>query len=297
MFRENLTLLVERPKRMAIWVGILGIAPFLFRWAAFILMMLVTLRKGAKDGFLLALLLSVIAWIELTFFAHVPFSNMMLVLFTPLLFWGRACVLRYTASWANVFQATMALGVAGVLALFQWAPKFVSALHAQALQQEQLAKNVFASWLGAQDAQQLPDFASQFDVALVVLVFLFVMLGTLVVARYLQASLYNPGGFKRECYEWRLSGATACVLLGLMVIALLWHTATALNVVPILMLGPICVGLSLMHWYTARFKYQTIILFVCYVLLVVTYLAVALALIGWLDSFIHFRKRFKEVNL
>ena len=81
------------------------------------------------------------------------------------------------------------------------------------------------------------------------------------------------------------------------VCALMIYTPLMLNMLPILMIGPACVGFSLMPLYTARFKYQSVILFVCYVFIVMTYLSVILALIGWLDSFFHFRKRMKEVNL
>ena len=115
-------------------------------------------------------------------------------------------------------------------------------------------------------------------------------LAALLLARWLQARLYNPGGFRAEFHQLRLSpGATGALMLGMLLSQ--WLEA-ALVVVPLLMLPLMLAGIALAHGLAGRSQNRTQLVLFYFVLVVFAGPAfIALIAAAIMDSFIDLRKR------
>lgn len=116
-------------------------------------------------------------------------------------------------------------------------------------------------------------------------------LSALLLARALQAKLYNPGGFREEFHRLRMSpGITTGLMVGMLVSQ--WQTA-AVIVVPLLVLPLVVAGLGLVHGLAARKPGNRTPLVLFYLMLVL-FAGPGLVLLvaaATMDSFIDFRKR------
>lgn len=113
----------------------------------------------------------------------------------------------------------------------------------------------------------------------------------LLLARAMQARLYNPGGFRQEFHQLRMMpGATAVLMIGMLVGQ--WQPA-AVIVVPLLVLPLVVAGLGLVHGLAARRPGNRTPLVMFYVALVLFAgpAFVLLVAAATMDSFIDFRKR------
>lgn len=115
-------------------------------------------------------------------------------------------------------------------------------------------------------------------------------LAALLLARWLQARLYNPGGFRAEFHQLRLSpGATGALMLGMLLSQ--WLEA-ALVVVPLLMLPLMLAGIALAHGLAGRSQNRTQLVLFYFVLVVFAGPAfIVLIAAAIMDSFIDLRKR------
>lgn len=116
-------------------------------------------------------------------------------------------------------------------------------------------------------------------------------LSALLLARALQAKLYNPGGFREEFHRLRMSpGITTGLMVGMLVSQ--WQAA-AVIVVPLLVLPLAVAGLGLVHGLAARKPGNRTPLVLLYLMLVL-FAGPGLVLLvaaATMDSFIDFRKR------
>lgn len=297
MFQKKLQQIIEQPKQALLWVTLLSVLP-LFHWFALLLMLVVTLRNGARAGLLLAVVAAILGGVVFEFVTHYPLSQVLLQITYPLLLWLAACLLRVTASWQYVLLAFTALGVLVVIAAYSLYPEGVSAWsQALAGSLQQVIKNppeFMGSGVSAADWQQAVQVVGQFATGLRVLLTLALGLVSLLMARYIQAALYNPGGLKQALYYWRLDFFPGLIVLGLLAIAALIKTPLWLSMIPVLMLPFICTGFSLVHYFTAASKYQWLILLLFYVSLITVLQQLLLLVVfaGSLDVLINFRKRF-----
>lgn len=113
----------------------------------------------------------------------------------------------------------------------------------------------------------------------------------LLLARALQAKLYNPGGFREEFHQLRMTPPfTAALMVGMLVSQ--WQPA-AVIVVPLLILPLAVAGLGLVHGLAGRKPGNRTPLVLFYLMLVL-FAGPGLVLLvaaATMDSFIDFRKR------
>ncbi len=122
-----------------------------------------------------------------------------------------------------------------------------------------------------------------------------VALSALLLARAIQARLFNPGGFREEFHRLRMTpAATSALMLGMLVSQ--WQPA-AVIVVPLLVLPLLVAGLGLVHGVVAlrtgnRTPLRTpLVLFYMVLVLFAGPALVLLVAAATMDSFIDFRKR------
>lgn len=117
-----------------------------------------------------------------------------------------------------------------------------------------------------------------------------VALSALLLARSIQARLYNPGGFRQEFHQLRMApGATTVLMLGMLVSE--WQPE-AVIVVPLLVLPLVVAGIGLVHGLAVRATTRTpLVLFYVALVIFAGPAFVLLIAAATMDSFIDFRKR------
>lgn len=114
----------------------------------------------------------------------------------------------------------------------------------------------------------------------------------LLLARWWQAILFNPGGFQAEYYELRffkVLGVLTLVLAVLSMFDLGWPTQVARDLLTLVLAIYVFQGVSVAHALVAMKKLHTVWLVGTYVLVVVLFKLVAL--VGYVDSWVDFRRR------
>ncbi|MFK3684577.1 hypothetical protein [Pseudomonas sp. NPDC088890] len=258
--------------------------PLLF-WLCAAAGSLVFLRRGFKDAS------SVIVWGILPALAWWVFGEprTLMVLLGTL---GLAALLRAGHSWNRVLLSSIALGLLYGVILGSAFREPIEAL-ARALEKAlpQMLDGLYQQ-LSVEEQAQLgklivPVLNGLMAAGLQVVSVLALMLG-----RYWQAALYNPGGFGREFQAVRIPLVPALVLLGCMLFGPNLGSALAL-LTPLCSVPLMFAGLALLHGLVAQKRLAKFWLVGLYVTLVLfmqlTYpLLVVLAIV---DSLIDFRGR------
>jgi hypothetical protein len=247
---------------------------------------LVTLRLGMRQGSLIMLWGLLPAVLTLSFSQLNPLMPLIMV-GSVLLACAAASVLRATASWAHTLMGVVAASTLIALVLMLLVPEAVAAAtHALAEVLSQLQEQ-------AQNPAELFVPGPAFVLGLAAYgIALGVILG-LLVGRWWQALLYNPGGFAQEFRQLRLSVVQGVVCMGAGVYALLQGSEYgiwgALFTLPLTF-----AGLALMHGLVAQRGLGVQWLVLLYVALVlfnpVSQLLVAVAFI---DTWLNFRGRLR----
>ena len=259
---------------------------------------LVTLRKGAGEGALVSLVAgAIMAALSMATMGHIVLAAAyLIVVWMPI--WVLAQVLRKTVSMPLTLTVAGAMGVLGVLAIYAvlddpvaWWRAILEQFFSQALSQAQLPDGM----MGTADAL---DAMSTMMTGLMASAFIVSLIFSLVLGRWWQATLYNPGGFKQEFLSLRLDKTSAVIAVVVMIAAFVadgfGNIATDLAAV-ILTIASIP-GLALMHDWVANGGGNTIFLVILYVLLLfaMPQMTAALALSAIIDSWIDLRRHFKK---
>lgn len=269
----------------------------LFSFLSVIIVGLVTLREGAKEG-LYTLLVALLAVLAISAYYDQLAFGIEQGLISYVSVWLLAVLLRETQSWPLVINllCLMAMVLAGIKLIIQ--PDFML-----------LAKRAIAKamdyWtqqgLVDLDAEQLKanlDSFAQYLLGIQMLLVMLVSVSNLAFARYLQARLYNPGGFAKEWTMFRASKLNlalfAMALLSLASDAPLFKALLIISCVPMVLSG-----LSLVHWRVRRWQLgRLLILIPCYVLLIafMPISFIPLMVIGCVDMWCNFRNFHLHTN-
>lgn len=225
-------------------------------WIGIMVMALVTLRKGPKEGavVLFAVMLPDLVW---ALMGH-PQGLIDNVVYGSLLVYAAAVVLRTWPSWTLVLEISTALGVLGVLI----AHLFVTDINAWWMHYFQQvltetgtlintagsaqAKQNWVLYKGALEQPGILEFLAKLATGMFIAFNIFGSLLNLVLARLWQASLFNPGGLRKELYQVRLH-AVCIVALFLVVVATWLGMNLAWDLLPLLLLPFFSAGISLVH--------------------------------------------------
>lgn len=192
---------------------------------------------------------------------------------------GLAVLLRETESWEFTLLAAIAVGVcvevyfrlqpAVIDALMQQLDLYLQASNPQGLQIEEV-RNVMLSVIGA--------------------VYMFLSIVLLMLARWMQAGLYNPGGFKQEFHSLRIEQKVALALIVIMLLSsfgLVVPDAWLLYFVLPLMFS----GIALIHAVVAKKNLSSMWLVTFYILLMLPVVVQIVVLLALVDSWYDFRSR------
>lgn len=265
---------VMKGRRQAIIVVLLtGFIPMVYALSAAVVG-LVNLRKDAQEGMIILLWSLIPAGL---FWIAGDSTPVILMPSIAVL----AQVLKRTESWSKVIMLGTVLGILTQLSLV-WQGGYVAQLEAivgdaLTLQQSQgvalpyTAEEVVALLLGFYGAYHFST-----------------VLSCLVLSRWWQAALYNPGGFRKEFHQLRLEPGFAVLLTGF-IVAGLADIPPLDSWVMILCIAPLAGGLALMHFAVAWKKLNAGWLVLVY--LMVLFAAPLVILLGLADSMLNLRKR------
>ena len=195
---------------------------------------------------------------------------------------GLAGLLRATESWEFTLLGSIVIGLCveiylrlqpAVLDLIflQMQPYF----DANGIQGEQLdsLRNVMTSFMGA--------------------VYMLLAIVLLMLSRWMQAAVFNPGGFQKEFHGLRVEQKVALLLVGSMMLAnfgILIPQSWMLYLVLPLMFS----GLALVHAVVAAKKLSSLWLAVLYAIIVLPLITNIIVLLALLDSWYDFRTRLQK---
>ncbi|VAW88436.1 FIG003573: hypothetical protein [hydrothermal vent metagenome] len=258
---------------------------------------LVTLRKGAVEGLVTLAGASVASTIlNLVVMQNIDFSALALFAIMVLPVWGLALLLRRTVSLGSVLSASVVIGMLGVIGIYivfddpaaQWYEMLSMSIGNQ-LSDSSL--DVF----NADEIDTYLNTLAEWMTGLMVAAIVSTYLTSLLVARWWQALLYNPGGFKEEFYGARVGryiGITAFLvfvgallgsgLLSNMMSDMLW-LFSFIYLIP---------GIAIAHSIIALASASKPLFIVFYVFLAIfPQIAILVALVGWADTWFNFRAK------
>ena len=272
---------VMRGRVQALWVAVLVSGTVMFSWLGAAIIALVTLRKGFAEGG------HILMWAVLpaaVVFYMGELGPLGMLLGATLL----AVVLRLTVNWPLTLIAAVGLGlVSGILLVTIGAEYLteIAGLFEQmfAQLQEQLSQQGKEVVLLAPTEVQIAGLLSLMNVVGSVL--------CLLLARWWQAELYNPGGFGVEFKALRLPPVLSIGLVGLAIaLSLLggeYRSWALISMVPL-----VFASFALVHGLATEKRIQSSWLFFLYMAwLLFDVVKVGLVLVALADSWIDFRAR------
>ena len=290
-----------RMQAMSAAVGFMGLSLIfpLFSYVSAATVALVTLRLGWREtlvvtgGALLAT--SAVAGIALG--DPGVGASFALVVWLPIIV--LSLVLRQTMSLPITLAVAATLGALGVLAVYAgvddpagwWRESVIKVIQTQILDSAGLDTEQAEVWRVALD--QMANVMT----GIVVAWFVLSSVLSLLLARWWQAMLYNPGGFRKEFYQLRLGKTMAMIALALMLVSLLpldKVAAVSKDIVIVLVLLYMLQGLAVVHASVAARHVGIGWLVALYFVLLVVPMVVAIA--GLLDTWVELRNRVRPTQ-
>ena len=282
---------IMRGRREAILaVAIAAAIPLLF-WLSAAAVALVVLRRGLSDA------LPILAWglLPAVVWAAVGALTPLRVITGSA---GLAAVLRQGNDWVRVLLLAVPLGVVYAFALLTALSEPLQALATgfremlpELLESMgvQLDETGRAALLSRLDELLIPVLGGVLGAMHALMALL-----ALMIARYWQAGLYNPGGFRQEFHQLRLPPLASIGLLALVILAPQWPSLAIMS--PVASVPLLIAGLALLHGVVGARNLGKGWLIGTYVLFVL-FLRFAYPLIMFLafvDSLFDFRSRLRR---
>ncbi len=275
-------------KEATLVVAIAAAIPLLF-WFSAAALALVILRRGLSEA------LPVLVWGILPALAWAIVGDL-----TPLLViagaGAMAVLLRQRSDWAPVLVVAVPLGVAYALALLAVLNEPLQQLATQIRDMLPDMLSGMSGELGETDRAQLEALLVPLLAGLMGAVHMLMALISLMIGRSWQARLYNPGGFRQEFHQLRLSPLVAVGLLALTLIGPQWSELALVS--PIASVPLLLAGLALIHGVIGLRGLGTAWLVAMYVMFafVAQLIYPLIMFLAFVDSLFDFRSRMRPAG-
>lgn len=258
---------------------------------------LVTLRQGARAGLVVVAMATALAGLLfwLLFDALAPLLGL-LGLLLPL--WILALVLRHTLSLAATLKVSLLMATLALLGcalyvgdLTVWGRALLEEAMTPFLEQAQLDNEQ----VGMKQVLAYLDQLAPIALGLLVASSLMTVLLSLLLGRWWQAILFNPGGFRQEFQELRLGQPLA--LVASLAFAAVWllKLPVLTNLVLLIIVIYAFQGIALLHGIVnkARLNRFWLVGFYALIFFIPLYVLLLLCLVGFIDAWLDFRARLK----
>lgn len=264
-------------KQATMAVLLLGLIPLLNLLNP-VIVGLVMLRKGAKEaGVILAwAVLPVGAW-------AVAGDSVPLIMLIGIS--GLALLLRETESWEFTLLVSILIGIS-VEFYLRLRPEVLNLIFVQL--EAYLNANSIQGQLEIQ-AEDLRGIITSFIGS----VYMFLAVLLLMLSRWMQAALYNPGGFKQEFHRLRIRQKYALLLMGLMLLVSFGIVIPSTWILYVI-LPLVFAGVALIHAVVAQKQLSSMWLVAFYALIVLPIVVEMVVLLALIDSWYDFRSRLKK---
>jgi hypothetical protein len=263
-------------KQAIIAAGLLGLIP-LINLLSPAVVGIVMLRKGLQEATF------VFIWGALPLVVWAMLGDIVpLVLLFGIT--GLTWLLRETESWEFTFLAAIAIGLvieiylrlqpAVLDAVFQQLQPYFQQNNLQGMEIEEI-RETMTTIIGS--------------------VYMFLSIVLTMLARWMQASLFNPGGFQSEIHQLRIKQKVALILLGFMLLCSFGIFIPQAWVL-YFMIPLVFSGVGLLHAVVAKRKMSSLVLVVFYVLLMLPLVIQVVVLLALIDSWYDFRARLDQVG-
>ncbi len=247
---------------------------------------LVLLRRGLKDALgvlALGLLPALIWWLQL------GDPRVLLVLLGSS---SLALVLRASESWVRTLLVSVALGLVYSVMLGAAFRPQIEGLSQEIVKILPMALGDLYQQLSVDERARFASLIAPVLTGLIAALLQIVSVLSLILGRYWQALLYNPGGFGREFRSIRIPAGPAMLLLACMVVGPNFGPQMAL-LAPICSVPLVFAGLALIHGLVARKRLAKFWLVGLYVtlLLFMQLIYPLLVVLAIVDGLIDFRGR------
>lgn len=273
-----------RGRTQAVTVAAVSAALPLLFWISAATVALTVLRKGATEGLNLLLwaCLPAIVWVVVQ---RDP-TPLLVIAGSGIL----ALVLRSTVSWVYTLLAGVLLG----MLLSGLMPVLLPDVVAETIKISKQVLAEMAAEISAETGRQLDEWLNSLFTGILGSIHLFAMVGCLIIGRWWQAALYNPGGFREEFHRLILPKAVALPLILVMVFGGGVHPLV-LGWIPVLSVPFIIAGIALVHGVVGIRKLtgQWLLAFYLLIVLLGPYFYLMLVVMAFLDSVLDFRRRIR----
>lgn len=267
--------LVMRGRRYAIAASMLGATIPLLNWVSTAIVSLVVLRKGAAEGSIVLLWTLLPLGIALYFIGNL--MPVIALVGTAIM----AYMLRVTLSWEFAVAVAVIASAIGSL-VFEYTAADVLVI---------LVEFYVDYW--KQNAIVVSsEVARQTIVGIYAMGHAFGMCVLLVLARWWQSQLYNPGGFQKEFHQIRMTPWFSTGIVVLMMFSLVFDDQLG-RWLPLLTVPLIFSGIALVHW-TIGFRKMSMNWVIAFYLLLLFFsnlIYPILASLTLMDSYLDLRQR------
>jgi len=261
----------------------------------------ITLRKGPLEGFIVAIA-AVAPFILKYLSAGTVHGNLALFalsvnIFSAFVVWLLAVVLRRFGNWCSLLYVTLLLSFSCIVLLHLSFPD-IQGFWQQHLTSYFSGANTALNGLSRTELPQsdiirVVGFLKTVATGLFLAGILVNAFLQLIVARWWQAVMFNPGGLKKELYQIRLSQLTGALFLIAFGLSY-FKNAIAIDTMPLFFMAMCAAGLSVLHAYFSKKKAGLVFLFAVYLFLIwlIPFSVVVIALVALFDIWLNLRKRF-----
>jgi uncharacterized protein YybS (DUF2232 family) len=265
-------------------------------WLSAAAVALVTLVKGGQNGVLTMMFSMIAALVLATLIFAQPLVAFVFAIVIWLPAWIAAVILRQTVSLALSLQALTALAMLFVFFVYlmfpaigeYWRPLLDEIFHQFAQQSSEIDQG---------SLKQTEEWLIMYLPGLLISGVMFTTMVSLLLARWWQAVLYNPGGFAREFQGLNLGKISALVALAIMLASMFAESAVIGSLMTTVVMLYLVQGLSLMHAVINIKQLSGIILVVAYLLIFfIPHLVVVLFVAAVTDPWLDLRQRLLKQN-
>ena len=264
-----------RGRSYAIGLSMVGAIVPLMSWVSGAIVSLVFLRKGGLDGSIVLLWTLLPLGLSIYFMGDPSSTNV--VIGAAIL----AYVLRVTVSWELTLATTLVLSVIASL-VFQYTASDVLILFVNLYIEIQKQLSVEMTYESA-EGQFLGGFA---------MLQAYMMFAFLILARWWQSQLYNPGEFKLEFHQIRVTPIFSSAILILIIACVLFGESLS-RWMPLLTMPLAVSGLAMVHWILNYRSLSGAWVLVFYLLLIFFFQLIypILTVLALLDGYLNIRQR------
>ncbi len=256
---------------------------------------LVTLRMGEKQGLLMAVILTVSLLVFFSLVGIAPKVAVIYVLsqwFLPVVL---AIWLKRNNDWQQVLQLLLIIAAATLILLHAtfgdlsgyW-QGILNTLFRPALERAQIP---------AEEIELLLPAVASYMTGAMVAGIVFSSIIVLLLARYIQAVVYNPGGFEDEFLQLRAGQWPALAVLAGMLFTMVSALPLARELILIVMTLYFFQGVAIIHALAKMKKWHPVWIVTIYAGLLLMTIPVSLMLagLGLIDTFLDLRKRLSRM--